>query len=157
MLIALMVLALVAALAIFVTWTRRRSSDRSWKVADYLFGIGVWVYIIVGIGWAVRNTIGVHHLSAEAVRSGLPCTATVLSRSDTGNTLNHKRVFEFTLRVQPTSGSAYPARLRDALDSVEGGRLGAGVTDFRCVIDRKDASRVAVFWDRPAATQPSGR
>ncbi|MCW3820622.1 hypothetical protein ONA91_39940 [Micromonospora sp. DR5-3] len=60
--------------------------------------------------------------------------------------MNENTVYEFKLRVKPTDGAAYEATLRDTLNSVEAGRVGAGTTDFRCVIDTDDASRVAVFW-----------
>jgi hypothetical protein len=70
--------------------------------------------------------------------------------------LNHQRVLEFKLLVQPTDGSAYQAKLRDTLNPVQGGRLGAGVTTYRCLIDRKNASRVEIFWNGPVMTpQPS--
>ncbi len=91
--------------------------------------------------------IGVDPLSDEEIRAGRPCTATVLSVTEISATKNReKTVYEFKLRVKPTDGAAYEATVRDMLDSVEGGRVGADATEFRCVIGAHDASRVEVFW-----------
>jgi hypothetical protein len=99
-----------------------------------------------GLFWLIDNLIGIDHLSDEQIRNGRACTAAVLSVQDTGSVVNDRTVYEFTLRVQPSDGAGYEATVRDALNSVEGGRVGAGATEFQCVIDRDDASRVEVFW-----------
>ncbi|MEU8817355.1 hypothetical protein [Actinoplanes sp. NPDC048796] len=99
-----------------------------------------------GIAWLVYTAIGLDHLSDEEIRDGRACTAAVLSVQDTGSIINDDTVYEFELRVQPSDGAGYEATVRDSLNSVEAGRVGAGTTEFRCVIDRNDASRVEVFW-----------
>ena len=96
--------------------------------------------------WLVYRSIGVDHLSDAEIRDGRDCTAAVLSVRDTGSVINENTVYEFRLRVRPSDGAEYEATIRDALNSVEAGRVGAGTTGFRCVIDRDDASRVEVFW-----------
>ncbi|MFI5846085.1 hypothetical protein ACIA8K_40920 [Catenuloplanes sp. NPDC051500] len=117
-----------------------------------------WLPIVIGAGvlgflgcvggfiWFVYAAIGVDHLSDEEIRDGRACTAAVLSVQDTGSIINDDTVYELTLRVQPSDGTGYEATIRDSLNSVEAGRVGAGTTEFRCVIDRDDASRVEVFW-----------
>ncbi|WP_157408364.1 hypothetical protein [Actinoplanes sp. N902-109] len=108
------------------------------------------VIVFLGcLGGAFRlayRTTGVDHLSDKQIRDGRTCTAVVTSVRDTGSVINDDTVYELGLRVQPSDGAAYDATVRDALNSVEGGRVGAGTTEFRCVIDRGDAARVEVFW-----------
>ncbi|MEU5939049.1 hypothetical protein ABZ807_07630 [Micromonospora sp. NPDC047548] len=106
----------------------------------------VLVVAICSSIWLISSLIGVDHLSDEEIRDGRPCTATVLTVTDTHNSINENSVYEVKLRVQPTDGAAYEATVRDALNSVEAGRVGAGATEFRCMIDRNEASRVEVFW-----------
>jgi hypothetical protein len=112
--------------------------------------IGLFVGILGCIGgffWLVYALIGVDNLSDEEIRNGRSCTATVLSVTDTKSTLNERTVYEFKLEVKPSDGAAaYRVTMRDTLNSIEAGRVGAGATDFRCVIDRDDTSRVEVFW-----------
>lgn len=113
-----------------------------------LIGAGVVVFLggIGGFVWLVYTSIGVDHLSDEEIRDGRVCTATVLSVQDTGSIINDDTVYSFGLRIQPSDGAGYETTLRDSLNSIEAGRVGAGATEFRCVIDRDDASRVEVFW-----------
>ncbi|GIF16323.1 hypothetical protein [Actinoplanes teichomyceticus] len=99
-----------------------------------------------GFFWLIDTMIGVDHLSDEQIRNGRACTAAVSSVQDTGSVVNDDTVYEFELRVQPSDGAGYEATIRDSLNSVEAGRVGAGAADFRCVIDRDDATRVEVFW-----------
>jgi hypothetical protein len=116
------------------------------------FGIIIGVVVLIFGGmWllnlGVDNVSGLdRRLSDEEIRTGRPCKATVLSVTDTRNLVNENTVYEVKLRVEPTDGTAYDATVRDALNSVEAGRVGAGAAEFRCVIDADDASRVAVFW-----------
>lgn len=70
----------------------------------------------------------------------------------TNSTVNRNDVFEFRIRVQPSEGAAYETTIRDALNSVEGGRVGAGRTTFPCVIDRDDKSRVDARWMDPTTS-----
>lgn len=99
-----------------------------------------------GFFWLIYTAIGVDHLSDDEIRDGRACTAAVLSVEDTGSIINDDTVYEFRLRVQPSDGIGYETTIRDSLNSVEAGRVGAGATEFQCVIDRADASRVEVFW-----------
>ncbi|GAA2697945.1 hypothetical protein Apa02nite_087330 [Actinoplanes palleronii] len=99
-----------------------------------------------GSFWLINARIGVDHLSDEQVRDGRACTAAVLSHQETGSVINNETVYEFELRVQPSDGAGYETTIRDAPNSVEAGRIGAGATEFPCVIDRDDPSHVEVFW-----------
>ena len=125
-----------------------QSSAMRFKRLPILIGVGVVAFLgcMGGFVWLIYTAIGVDHLSDEQIRDGRPCTATVMSVQDTGSVINDNTVYEFTLLVQPSGGSGYEATIRDSLNSVEAGRVGAGTTEFRCVIDRDDASRVEVFW-----------
>ncbi|MEO3779367.1 hypothetical protein ABGB16_21495 [Micromonospora sp. B11E3] len=121
-----------------------RSRDLGWLVP---VGLTVVACGCTGfIFWLVHHLIGIEHLSDEQIDAGRPCTATVLSVADTSNSVNENTVYEVKLRIRPTDGAAYEATVRDALNSVEAGRVGAGTTEFRCVIDKDDPSRVEVFW-----------
>ncbi|GAB7045124.1 hypothetical protein JCM9534A_02500 [Catenuloplanes indicus JCM 9534] len=113
-----------------------------------LLGVAVIGFLgcMGGMFWLAYKSLGIDHLSDEEIRDGRACTAAVLSIEDTGSILNDDTVYEFTLRVQPSDGTGYEATVRDALNSVEAGRVGAGTTEFRCVIDRDEASRIEVFW-----------
>jgi hypothetical protein len=99
-----------------------------------------------GAFWLAYKAIGVDHLSDEQIHDGRTCTAVVTSVHDTGSVLNDDTVYEFKLQVRPSDGVAYQATIRDSLNSIEAARVGAGTTEFPCVIDRDDASRVEVFW-----------
>jgi hypothetical protein len=78
---------------------------------------------------------------------GRPCTATVLSVADIGVVINRVEVFEFKLHIRLDDGSAvYETTLRDAPNAIEAGGVGIGDTEFRCVADADDRSRVKVFW-----------
>jgi hypothetical protein len=125
-----------------------QSSAKKSARLPLLIGAGVLAFLgcLGGFFWFVYRSIGVDHLSDEQVRDGRACTAAVLSVRDTGSIINDDTVYEFRLRVKPSDGARYDATVRDALNSIEAGRVGAGTTDFRCVIDREDASRVEVFW-----------
>lgn len=122
--------------------------ERQFPRLPLFIGAGVVAVLgcVGGFVWLVYTAIGIDHLSEAEIRDGRACTATVLSVQDTGSTINDDTVYEFTLRVRPTAGGGYDATIRDSLNSVEAGRVGAGTTEFRCVIDRDDASRVEVFW-----------
>jgi hypothetical protein len=124
------------------------SNTRRFNRLPILIGAGILAFLgcIGGFVWLIYTAIGVDHLSDEEIRDGRPCTAAVLSVQDTGSVINDKTVYEFELQVQPSGGAGYEATIRDSLNSVEAGRVGAGTTEFRCVIDRDDASRVEVFW-----------
>ncbi len=103
----------------------------------------------VGLNRVPNLLVGVDSLSDRDMREGRPCTATVLSVKDTGNRLNHKQVFEFQLRVKPDEGptdGSYEVTIRDAPNAIDAGRVKTDGTEFRCVIDRNDESRVKVFW-----------
>lgn len=125
-----------------------QSSTKRFKRIPILIGVGVLAFLgfMAGAFWFAFKTIGVDHLSDEQIRDGRTCTANVISAQDTGSVLNEDTVYEFKLRVQPEDGAAYDATVRDSLNSIEAGRVGAGTSEFRCVIDRDDASRVEVFW-----------
>ncbi|MFI1990916.1 hypothetical protein [Actinoplanes sp. NPDC020271] len=99
-----------------------------------------------GAFWLAYKAMGIDHLSDEQIRGGRTCSADVLSVQDTGSVLNENTVYEFRLQVHPEDGAAYEATIRDSLNSIEAGRVGAGTDKFPCVIDRDDASRVEVFW-----------
>jgi L-aminopeptidase/D-esterase-like protein len=127
-----------------------QSNARRFKRLAILIGIGVIGVLGCGGGlfWLIDTLLGVDHLSEEQIRNGRACTAAVVSVQDTGSVINENTVYEFKLRVQPSDGAGYEATVRDSLNSIEAGRVGAGAgaTEFRCVIDRDDASRVEVFW-----------
>ena len=114
-----------------------------------IFKGGAIVLFVAGmflIHVLVNEMIGIDHLTDEEIRTGRPCTATVLSVADTSNVVNGNTVYEMKLRVRPEDGAEYEATVRDALNSVEASLVGASGTEFRCVIDADDASRVEVFW-----------
>ena len=125
-----------------------QSNAKQWKWLAAAIGVSVIAVAgcMGGIFWLITSVIGVDHLSDEQIRSGRACTAAVLSVQDTGSVINENTVYEFRLRVQPSDGAGYDTTIRDTPNSVEAGRIGAGATEFRCVIDRDDASRVEVFW-----------
>ena len=112
-----------------------------WIGAIFLIIVGLVLFIEIS-----ERIMGLDPLSGEEIRTGRPCTATVLSVADAHMTWNEDRVYEMKLRVRPKDGAEYKATVRDVLNSVEAGRVGARGTEFRCVIDADDASRVEVFW-----------
>jgi hypothetical protein len=129
-----------------VSQSEPESSSPRWLPA-LIAGIVVTILGCTGGAfWFAYRTIGVDHLSDDQIRDGRACTATITAVEDTGSVINDDTVYEFTLRVRPATGAAYDATVRDALNSIEAGRIGAGTTDFPCVIDRDDPTHLEVFW-----------
>lgn len=131
-----------------------RAGDLKWlTAAPVLIGaliccgtLGCGGAITGFVFWMISMT-GIDHLSDDEIRTGRPCTATVLDMDDTNITYNKRRVYEFTLQVRPQDGAAaYEASVRDTLTPLESGRMSEGETEYRCVIDKDDAARVEVFW-----------
>jgi hypothetical protein len=120
--------------------------------AKLTIGLALGGVVVVGLACAGVITLGIKatgidHLSQAEIRAGRPCTATMLSIKETNFSQNSRRVYEFTLRVQPADGAAaYEDKVRDTLKQLEAARVGTGTAEFRCVIDRDDPSRVEVFW-----------
>ncbi|MCW6007891.1 hypothetical protein K1W54_25605 [Micromonospora sp. CPCC 205371] len=131
-----------------------RAGDFKWLAAAPVL-IGALICCgVLGCGGAITGFVfwmisltGIDHLSDDEIRAGRPCTATVLEMEDTNISYNRRRVYEFTLRVRPEDGAAvYEATVRDTLTPLESGRMSNGETEYRCVIDKDDSSRVEVFW-----------
>ncbi|MEU8264367.1 hypothetical protein AB0C02_27565 [Micromonospora sp. NPDC048999] len=142
-----------------IPYTGRRFQRRGLRMAedtkDESLGCGGFLLLIAGasllsvccwfgLGWVTNLLFGVDSASEK---DGRPCTATVLSVKETKVVLNHEQQFEFRLRVKPDEGPAdgYEVTIRDTLNVIEGGHVAHG-TEFRCVIDHDDDSRVKVFW-----------
>lgn len=136
--------------ALFKAWKRRRSPDRDWSTVDAVvwgaYALFLFTVIFCFSPMLMSRLLGLDPLSNDDIKDGRPCTATILSMTDTNKSVNRRELFEFRIRVQPSGDAAYETTIRDALTSVEGGRVGAGGTGFPCVIDRDDRSRVAVLW-----------
>lgn len=136
--------------ALFKAWELRRSADRDWSTIDAV-AWGTYALLLFSVIFCfspmlISSLLGLDPLSNDDINDGRPCTATILSMTDMNSSVNRNEVFEFRIRVQPSEGAAYETTIRDALNSVEGGRVGAGGTEFPCVIDRDDRSRVKVLW-----------
>jgi hypothetical protein len=145
---------------VVMVMSSRRSARRStaWTLAG-VFGVLMLICgAFCGVGTLRALMIGEPFTDAE-IRTGRLCTATVLSFSEThvGDSRNTE-VLDFRVRVQPVDGSAYETTVRDEVNHVEAGRVGAGIgtTGFRCVIDREDNSRVHIFWLDNPSPSPSG-
>jgi hypothetical protein len=140
-----------------VVSSRRARGSTAWTFVG-VFGVLMFIcggFCSVG---ALRTLLIGEPFTDADIRTGRPCIATVLSFSDThvGDSRDTE-VLDFRVRVQPVDGSAYETTVRDEVNHVEAGRVGAGLgtTAFRCVIDREDNSRVHVFWlDSPLPSLP---
>ncbi|MER6592353.1 hypothetical protein ABT214_10960 [Micromonospora purpureochromogenes] len=122
--------------------------------------LGIVAVVGLGVGlafWqvdrefaAAESRLGSASLPEAEISEGRPCIATVVSSTDTRNRFNYRTVFEFELEVQPQGGSGpYTARVRDTLNEIQGALVADTRNSFRCVIDRSDSTRIAVFWSEP--------